>query len=295
MNERRDVERPKWCERHVETDKPIWMEWWTVAQASATINLFFLISFYMISLTQLIWASFFAERQKKTKPRVDQFKKKRKESGKQCFNWWHMANPRGLWFPGTLQSSSTGVSSWLQVRAFCLRWLWCWCREASWTLGGSSLNCWDRPLAASPLSSVEADTCKNRESVKQWCEILHGKTSHLVRRVWRTYKRQCAWERLWFLWHTLNGGRISALNASLLNTRTGMHVYLGLRGNHSLNVQNHSIHFMDPRDKSIIVFSLVSSPRLVLLFVSESFNCCGCFIKTAQLVWTERACLEFHP
>lgn len=73
-------------------------------------------------------------------------------------------------------------------------------------------------------------------------------------------------------------------NIWLLNTGTGLYVYLRLRGNHRLNVQNHTISFMDLIDKSIVVFSLVPSPRMVLLLVSESFNCCGCFRKTVQLV-----------
>lgn len=130
--------------------------------------LVFLTSVYMICLTNLLQLFFFLHKDKTKQSHISIDLKnktkqtKKKESAKQCFNWWDMANPRGLWFPRNLQSSSADVSSWLQVRAFCSRWLWCWCRESSWTLGGSSLNCWDRPVAASPLSGVGGDTCEEQ-------------------------------------------------------------------------------------------------------------------------------------
>lgn len=142
-------------------DKPRWEEWWTVwhkQSAAFILNFFYDLSDFWVS-----FFLFFCIQTKETKQRINQ-----RKSPKQCCNWWDMADvPEDFDSQMFLQSSCSYVSSQLRVQAFCSSWLWCWCREASWTLGGSSLGCWDHPLSVSPLSGVVDYTCKNKQLINQ--------------------------------------------------------------------------------------------------------------------------------
>lgn len=88
---------------------------------------------------------------------------------KQLGDWWVMADvPEDFWFPdGPLRSSCACVSSRRRAPASCSKWLWCWCREASWTRAGSSWGCWDRPLSAFPSSDVADCTCRGGGKIDQ--------------------------------------------------------------------------------------------------------------------------------
>lgn len=124
-------------------DKPKWEEWWTVAQTSAALIPIFLYDLSNI----LIWVSIFSfffvfwlvflhtNKRNKANNQTTQ-------NPKQCCNWWDMADvPEDFDSQWILQSSCIYVSSQLRVQAFCSSWLWCWCKAASWTLGGSSWGC----------------------------------------------------------------------------------------------------------------------------------------------------------
>lgn len=77
MNERMDAEGQNGAKRHVETDKPIWAEWCTVAQASAALILFYYFFLYDLSI-KLICVSFFCIQTKENKAKCQSHLKKKK-------------------------------------------------------------------------------------------------------------------------------------------------------------------------------------------------------------------------